>query len=84
MKNKLFDFVISKILKMDFLDGYRSYLGAAFFLFTGIGLYLNMAATGEYDSTTATKADLMIAAGLTGLGVAGKLDKLTDAAKKDK
>lgn len=81
---KLQSFIISQVIKMKFLDGYRTYLGGAFFLFTGLGLYLNMAASGVYDQATATKADLMIGAGLTGLGLAGKFDKLTDATKKDK
>lgn len=80
---KLQSFIIAHVIKMKFLDGYRTYLGGAFFLLTGLGLYLNMAATGVYDQATATKADVMIGAGMTALGLAGKFEKLTEAAKKD-
>lgn len=81
---KLQDFVISHVIKMKWLDGYRTYAGGAFFVLTGVGILANQVATGVYDHATFEKGIALIGAGLVAIGGAGKMDKLTDATKEGK
>jgi hypothetical protein len=82
--NKLIGFAISYVIKLEFLDGYRSYIAGAGMTLTGVGLIANQVATGVYDYDTMEKGVGLVLAGLAVLGHAGKQEKLLDVVvKKD-
>lgn len=79
--NKLAGWVISYVIKMDWLDGYRSYIAGAGFVVAGVGLIANQVASESYDEATFEKGIASILAGLAILGRAGKTDKLINTTK---
>lgn len=79
--NKLMDFALTYVVKMHFLDGYRSYLAGAGFVLSGAALMLNQVAGGTYDHDTMEKGFGAVLAGLAILGHAGKQEKLIAATK---
>jgi len=79
--NKLMGFVLSYIVKMDFLDGYRSYLSGAGFVLGGVGALAYQIGSKTYDNDAMVKAVAAVGTGLAILGRAGKADKMIEAAK---
>ena len=78
----LMDFALKYIVKMSFLDGYRSYIAGAGFVLGGAALIANQVATGTYDHDTVEKGLASVLAGFAILGRAGKTDKLIEATKE--
>lgn len=81
--NKIGEWVVSYVIKMHWLDGYRSYLAGAGFVLGGAALIANQVATGVYDDDTMEKGIASVLAGLAVLGRAGKTDKLIEATKQN-
>lgn len=74
--NMLMDFILSHIIKMEFLSGFRSYIAGAGFVFSGGALIANQVATGVYDHDTMEKGFASVFAGLAVIGHAGKQEKI--------
>lgn len=78
--------LFKNVIKMEFLDGYRTYMAGASFVLGGVVVLLNMGvamANGqEYDPAAVEKAIASISVGLGIVGGAGKADKLING--KDK
>ncbi len=79
--NKLMSFILSYVVKMDFLDGYRSYIAGAGFVLGGAAIIANQVAGGVWDDATMEKGLASLFAGFAILGRAGKSDKMIEAAK---
>ena len=76
---KLLDFVLTYVLKLQFLDGYRMYAAGAGFMLAGTAMVLNEVGSGVYDHDTMEKGIASILAGVAIIGKAGKDDKKTAA-----
>ena len=69
----------NQVVKQDFISGYRSYLGGASFLLTGLIVFVNMAIAGQWDTTQAEIGAASIAMGYRTIGQAGKSERLIAA-----
>lgn len=79
--NPLVVFAIDHVLKLKFLDGYRTYAAGAFLMLGGLATFAHEFATGTFDSDTTQKAFASVVGGLAIIGAAGKADKITAATK---
>ena len=79
--NFLSDFILEHVIKLSFLDGYRSYLAGSGILLSGAALLLNQVAGGVYDHDTVEKGIAAILAGMAVIGHAGKQEKIAAATK---
>lgn len=79
--SKLFNFVFTHVIKMEFLDGYRSYMSGAGFLLGGLGAVAYQIGSKTYDTDAIEKGFAAVFAGLAILGRAGKADKMIEAAR---
>lgn len=74
--NVLLDFILAHVIKMQFLEGYRTYLGGAGMVFGGAALIANQVATTVYDHDTMEKGFALMCAGFVAIGHAGKQDRI--------
>jgi hypothetical protein len=73
--------LLANVLKLNFLDGYRSYIGGAGFILLGVGMLAVGIMQGTLSEATTGQALAAISAGFGMIGHAGKQDKMINAAQ---